>query len=146
MPYRAFVAQVLADVRDSTCSALEHRYLTHVERAHGLPTPVRQAPTESGRPGFRDIAYPEYRLVIELDGRLFHSESVSRDRDLERDLDAAVGELLQSVRLGWGAGRGPCVPGGPQGRRTAAATGPVGHPAPVRDAGLPGPLSQARGF
>ncbi|MGB3699544.1 MAG: hypothetical protein WBA05_19130 [Gordonia sp. (in: high G+C Gram-positive bacteria)] len=104
MPYRAFVAQVLADVREGTCSALEHRYLTHVERAHGLPTPVRQAPTESGRPGFRDIAYPEYRLVIELDGRLFHSESVSRDRDLERDLDAAVGELLQSVRLGWGQG------------------------------------------
>lgn len=99
---RRLIEQVLVDIRDGTCSVLEHGYLTRVERAHGLPTPRRQAPTGAGRPGFRDIDYPEYGLVIELDGRGHHSAAADRDRDLERDLDAVVEVQRLTLRLGWG--------------------------------------------
>lgn len=99
---RDFLEGVLTDVRDGTCSVLEHRYLTDVERAHGLPRPVRQAPTGAGRPGFRDADYPDYDISVELDGRLGHDGSAARDRDLERDLDAAAVVQRLTVRLGWG--------------------------------------------
>lgn len=99
---RSFIETVLIDVRDGTCSVLEHIYLTDVERAHGLPTSVRQSPTGVGRPGFRDVEYPEWRLIVELDGRLHHSSVAARDADMERDLDAAVFARKSSIRLGWG--------------------------------------------
>ncbi len=97
-----FLAKVLLDVRSGVCSTLEHRYLTHVERAHGLPQPIRQSPTAVGRPGFRDLEYRDYGLIVELDGRLGHDDAHSRDADLERDLDAAVGEGKRTVRVGFG--------------------------------------------
>jgi hypothetical protein len=99
---RDLLEGVLADLRDGTCSVLEHGYLTDVERAHALPTPQRQAPTGVGRPGFRDVDYPDLDVTVELDGRLGHDGSAARDRDLERDLDAAVGADRVTVRLGWG--------------------------------------------
>ena len=99
---RDFLHRVLADIRDGTCSVLEHGYLTEVERAHGLPRPERQAPTTVGWPGFRDVEYPSLGVAIELDGRLGHDGSAARDRDLERDLDAIVGAGRVTVRLGWG--------------------------------------------
>ncbi|GAA1947178.1 hypothetical protein GCM10009798_02770 [Nocardioides panacihumi] len=102
IPRRRFLANTLADVRDGTCSVLEHGYLVGVERAHGPPRPRRQAPTGVGRPGFRDIDYPELGIVVELDGRLGHDGSAARDRDLERDLDARVAAGRVTVRLGWG--------------------------------------------
>ncbi|EGD54255.1 hypothetical protein [Gordonia neofelifaecis] len=105
----AFLRDVLTDVRDGACSVLEHQYLNEVERRHGLPTPVRQAPTTVGRRGFRDIDYPEFGLVVELDGRLGHDDAVSRDRDLERDLDAAAHADRRTVRIGSGQVFGrPC--------------------------------------
>lgn len=110
MAKREFVAGVLRDVRDGTCSVLEHGYLTRIERAHGLPTPERQAPTTAGRHGFRDVDYEDWGLVVELDGRLGHDGPVARDRDLERDLDAAVAASRLTLRLGWGQVFGrPCA-------------------------------------
>ncbi|AFA72614.1 hypothetical protein GPOL_c15650 [Gordonia polyisoprenivorans VH2] len=100
--HRRFVEGVLRDVRDGTCSVLEHGYLTKVERAHGLPAPIRQAPTTVGRRGLRDVEYVDFGLVVELDGRLGHDGPVARDRDLERDLDAAVHGDRLTLRLGWG--------------------------------------------
>ncbi|WP_238526272.1 type IV toxin-antitoxin system AbiEi family antitoxin domain-containing protein [Gordonia neofelifaecis] len=109
MHRRTFLAGVLADVRDGSLSVLEHRYLTGVERPHGLPTPQRQAPTTVGRSGFRDVDYPEYGLVVEIDGRRFHDTPATRDRDLERDLDAAVAAKRVTLRLGDGQVIGrPC--------------------------------------
>ena len=99
---RALIEGVLADIRDGTCSVLEHGYLTKVERAHGLPTPARQAPTTVGRRGLRDVDYPDWGLVIELDGRAGHDNAVDRDNDLERDLDAAVDGDRLTLRVGWG--------------------------------------------
>jgi hypothetical protein len=102
MRRREFVAGVLDDVANGTCSVLEHGYLVAVERRHGLPEPARQAATTVGRRGFRDVDYVEWGLVIELDGRAAHDDSRNRDLDLQRDLDAAVDAQRQTLRVGWG--------------------------------------------
>src|SRR5680860_581358 len=41
---RAFIGALLGDVATGALSLLEHRYLTRVERAHGLPRARRQGP------------------------------------------------------------------------------------------------------
>ena len=103
---RALLIGILEDVETGTCSVLEHRYLTDVERAHGLPLGIRQDRViRSGRPMMRDVVYRgprrSWTQVVELDGRLDHDNAAARDRDLERDLDAAI-EREHSVRIGYG--------------------------------------------
>jgi hypothetical protein len=49
----------------------------------------------------RDVLYPAYDRVVELDGRLFHDTASQRDADLDRDLDAALDSRV-TVRLGRG--------------------------------------------
>ena len=100
-PRRAFLQGVLSDVARGTCSVLEHAYLTRVERPHGLPSGRRQvrAGTMSGVV-YRDVALCE-QVLLELDGRLFHDTAEQRDRDFERDLDAAA-TAQGTVRLTWG--------------------------------------------
>ncbi|UFN46471.1 type IV toxin-antitoxin system AbiEi family antitoxin domain-containing protein [Nocardioides okcheonensis] len=106
-PRRTFLEAVLADVSAGACSVLEREHVARVERPHGLPAGTRQqrAGTLSGIV-YRDNAYDE--LLVELDGRLFHDTAEQRDRDHERDLDAAVAGA-GTVRLTWGqvVGR-PC--------------------------------------
>ena len=105
---RAWLSGVLHDIADGTCSVLEHGYLRRVERAHGLPCGVRQRDGGSGLRVYRDVLYPAYDQVVEMDGRVFHDSAVDRDADLDRDLDAAV-DRLGTVRLGWGQVFGrPC--------------------------------------
>ncbi len=82
---RTFLSAVLRDIRDGTCSVLEHGYLTRVERSHGLPRADRQAPGEPPGTIYRDVTYKQYGTYVELD----------------RDLDAAVGGR-ETLRLGWG--------------------------------------------
>lgn len=103
MHRRLLLEQILGDVEAGTCSVLERAYRRRVERAHGLPRGVLQAPARdrAGRPMLRDVLYPRHGLVVELDGRLFHSTAHARDRDMERDLDAAL-DGLRTVRLGYG--------------------------------------------
>jgi hypothetical protein len=98
---RRFLSEILTDIEKGTCSALEHAYLIRVERAHQLPTPMRQH-AASGFRTLRDIDYAEWGLVIELDGRLFHDHAAAYDADLERDLDAKLAQDRETVRLGWG--------------------------------------------
>jgi hypothetical protein len=103
---RAWLRSVLDDVASGTCSVLEHGYLTRVERPHGLPRGRRQAPaTSRGRRMWRDVLYsggrPSWTQIVELDGRLSHDSATARDRDMERDLDAAV-DGAETVRLGYG--------------------------------------------
>ncbi|WP_223163558.1 type IV toxin-antitoxin system AbiEi family antitoxin domain-containing protein [Nocardioides humilatus] len=103
---RDLLLGILDDVAEGTCSVLEHRYLTHVERPHGLPRGLRQdAVIRSDRPMLRDVVYRGLRgawtQVVELDGRLHHDSATARDRDMERDLDAAL-EREHSVRIGYG--------------------------------------------
>ncbi|GAB2991048.1 type IV toxin-antitoxin system AbiEi family antitoxin domain-containing protein [Nocardioides montaniterrae] len=105
---RAFIAAVLADARDGACSVLEQRYLQRVERAHGLPSADRQVRAAAKGTIYRDVVYQRFRTVVELDGRLHHTRAGDRDRDLDRDLDAAVGGLL-TLRLGWGQTERACA-------------------------------------
>lgn len=101
---RPFLESVLADVAGGSCSALEHAYLTRVERAHGLPVADRQVRESPRGVVYRDVDYRAFGPIVELDGRLFHSSTAQRDADLDRDLDAAL-EHRDTVRLGWG----PCL-------------------------------------
>jgi hypothetical protein len=99
---RSWLSSVLADIASGTCSVLEHGYLTKVERPHGLPIGRRQPPALSSRGSiFRDVEYEDHQLVVELDGRAYHDSTEARDRDLDRDLDAAV-EKKETIRLGYG--------------------------------------------
>lgn len=99
---RDWLSAVLADIGDGTCSVLEHGYLQLIERAHGLPRSRRQVASAGSRGRiYHDVEYEEFGLHVELDGRLFHDNPRQRNRDLDRDLDNAVGGRM-SVRLGWG--------------------------------------------
>ena len=80
---------------------LEYRHDRDVQRAHGLPEPVKQDRFRKpdGGWGYRDRCYPQYgRLVIELDGRRFHPDE-QRSTDTERDNQAAV--TGATLRYGW---------------------------------------------
>lgn len=125
---RDHLALLLDDVASGACSVLERAYLRDVELAHGLPIAQRQVRASSRGTVYRDVLYPAWATVVELDGRLDHTLALDRDRDLDRDLDAAAGSLL-TVRLGWGqvVGR-PC--------RTAAHVAAV-----LRSRGWPGPAT-----
>lgn len=98
---RALISEVLADLVVGACSVLERAYLQQVERAHGLPEGQRQEPrrTSSGTE-FRDVVYRRFALVVELDGRVFHSGKDAWDNDHERDLEELVAGR-DTVRLGW---------------------------------------------
>lgn len=102
LPRRRWMLNLLKDIADGTCSALEQGYVTKVERSHGLPSAHRQARERTdGGTVYRDACYEAFGLLIELDGRLFHDSARQRDRDLDRDLVAAV-DGRTTVRLGWG--------------------------------------------
>lgn len=94
MHNRAELLEVLADLQGIE-SNLEFVYRRDVERAHGLPTGIRQAPT-LGRQRI-DVLYEEFRLIAELDGKLGHVEG--RFRDFRRDNEHSVG-LLNTLRFG----------------------------------------------
>jgi hypothetical protein len=99
-PRREWVAGVLEDVAEGACSVLEQGYLRQVERAHRLPRAERQTRvTATMGVIYRDASYPT--MYVELDGRLFHDNPAQRDRDLDRDLDAAV-DGRSTIRLGYG--------------------------------------------
>jgi hypothetical protein len=99
------------------CSVLEHGYLVRVERRHGLPRGDRQVRgSAAGRRAWRDVTYAACRTIVELDGRPFHDTARLRDKDFDRDLDAAVDQTSLTVRLTYGQVFGtPC--------RTAARIG-----------------------
>ena len=100
---RDWLRAVLSDVADGTCSVLEHGYLDLVERPHALPVGARQALRDLGNGRvYRDVDLPGLGVRIELDGKLFHTSTGDRDRDLERDLDAVVAEDGMTIRLGFG--------------------------------------------
>jgi hypothetical protein len=120
LPRRRFLLQVLEDVAVGAYSVLEHRYLTRVERPHGLPTAKRQRRVKPGRSAaFRDVEYRATATVVELDGRLGHEWQRDRWRDLDRDVESAVAGDL-TVRLGWQQVLDPCRTAGLVARLLAA--------------------------
>ena len=79
---------------------LEYRYLRDVERAHGLPRSRHQVRVViDGRAVYRDVYYEEYKLAVELDGRLAHPDE-ERWRDPHRDNQAGTQGIL-TTRYSW---------------------------------------------
>jgi hypothetical protein len=99
--WRADLHELIAAAAAGDHSVLEYRYDRDVERAHGLPEPIRQAPfaRPGGRSGRRDRLYQEYAVVVELDGRLAHPAE-ARWRDKARD-NAAAADGMLSLRYSW---------------------------------------------
>ncbi|BBH64487.1 hypothetical protein ACTI_11720 [Actinoplanes sp. OR16] len=101
---RAGLGVLLAEAGSGCESVLEWRYLRAVERAHGLPTAVRQSRRprpggESRRPGggggwYDDVSYSDYGVHVELDGQAAHPAE-QRWRDYRRDnAVASAGEVV----------------------------------------------------
>jgi very-short-patch-repair endonuclease len=90
----------LRDVADGAQSPLELRYLRDVERDHGLPKATRQARhARAGGTIYDDVRYPDFGLVVELDGRADHAAE-RRFRDLRRDnVTGARGDIV--LHYGW---------------------------------------------
>jgi predicted transcriptional regulator of viral defense system len=100
MRWRAELDDVLAAVGDGIHSVLEYRYLRDVERAHGLPRSRHQVRVViDGKAAYRDAYYEQYRLAVELDGRLAHPDE-ERWRDSQRDNKAGA-RGIQTARYGW---------------------------------------------
>jgi hypothetical protein len=99
----------LEDVATGAHSFLELTYLRSVERAHGLPTPIRQAAGRGwgGARVWRDGEYPGFGVVLELDGRLGHEWASDQLRDRRRDATAAVYGSL-TLRHGYADVMDPC--------------------------------------
>jgi hypothetical protein len=99
--WRHQLDEIITMAAGGTHSPLEYRHDRDVQRAHGLPEPVRQArfSKPDGSAGYRDRYYPQYGgLVIELDGRRFHAGERG-DLDRVRDNQAAV--TGATLRYGW---------------------------------------------
>ena len=99
--WRHELNEIIAMAAGGTHSVLEYRHDRDVQRAHGLPEPVKQARFRKpdGTTGYRDRHYPQYGgLIIELDGKRFHADG-QNSRDQERDNQAAV--TGSTLRYGW---------------------------------------------
>jgi hypothetical protein len=81
--WRAWLNDALEDASDGVYSSLEQRYVRDVERAHRLPKSQHQARRQfNGKVQYRDNWYPDYRVVVEIDGTAYHqNERVQLDKD-----------------------------------------------------------------
>lgn len=103
VPGRLLMLAMLDDLSEGACSVLEREYLHRVERAHALPVGRRQKAVRRGRSSvYRDVDYEDFGVLVELDGRAFHDNATSRDRDAERDLQARASDNQTTVRLTFG--------------------------------------------
>jgi hypothetical protein len=100
MRWRADLIRVLDVTAEGAHSLLEYRYVTRVERPHGLPRGTRQRRvSRGGSRHYQDVSYDEYLVVVELDGLAAHPLE-SRWRDMRRDnTNTAYG--LATLRLGY---------------------------------------------
>lgn len=95
------VGQILLDGDPIPASELERRAFKLLRQA-GLPpwTAQYRPPWYDGLRGAADIAWPEARLLVELDGRRWHATNQAQAEDRRRDRLAASDGWL-TVRFGW---------------------------------------------
>ena len=107
---RALLLGICAELEEGVTSPLEHEYRVRVARRHGLPQAVHQAPASTfGRRSYRDLRYPQWGVLVELDGRRGHESESAVLRDQFRD-NAAVLSGEATLRFGWLAVVGqPCI-------------------------------------
>lgn len=102
--YRHLIEQVLGDAESGVHSQLECRFNRDVARLHGLP-PGRRQFRVPGTNRLADVSYEEFKLLVELDGRIGHvEEGMWRDRKQD-NAHAMVGWL--TLRFGWRVGPSP---------------------------------------
>ena len=100
MRWRPELDDVLTAAGHGIHSALEYRYVRDVERPHGLPRSRHQVRVViDGQVVYRDVYYEEYRLAVELDGRLAHPDE-ERWRDSRRDVQAGA-RGVYTARYTW---------------------------------------------
>lgn len=99
--WRGLITDMLAEATAGVASPLELRYRRDVEIGHALPTGVRNHGERgpSGGTWYRDVRYPRWRVLIELDGREAHPTHTAF-RDLRRDNWATVSGDA-TLRYGW---------------------------------------------
>jgi very-short-patch-repair endonuclease len=97
--WRKAVLIALPDVQRGAQSPLELRDAA-LRRAHGLPEGRRQVRRDGARTEFLDVLIEEWRLHIELDGRLGHDRASEIWRDMRRD-NASELLGLRHLRYGW---------------------------------------------
>lgn len=98
--WRAWLSDALDDAGDGVDSSLERRYVADVERAHGLPRSQHQARRRlDGKTHYRDSWYPEFGVVVEVDGPSYHqNERVQLDKD--RDNTNLALDGVKTFRFG----------------------------------------------
>jgi putative AbiEi antitoxin of type IV toxin-antitoxin system len=100
MRRRADIIRALDLAAEGAHSLLEYRYVTRVERPHGLPRGTRQRLVRrGGLRQYQDVSYEDYLLVVELDGQAAHPLEF-RWRDMRRD-NANTASGLATLRLGY---------------------------------------------
>jgi hypothetical protein len=98
--WRSLLEGLLLDVSDGVASPLERYYARNVERAHGLPHGERNhAEGSAGRRRYRDVRYPRWGLVVELDGAAAHPTD-RRELDDLRDNEVTA-RCERTLRYGW---------------------------------------------
>lgn len=108
MRWRTELAAALGLGAAGVHSLLEFRYVSRVERPHGLPAGTRQfRVTRAGQHQYQDVTYQAYGVVVELDGRVAHPVEL-RWRDIHRD-NATTVAGQRTLRYGWADVSGqPC--------------------------------------
>jgi very-short-patch-repair endonuclease len=104
VPGAAAMRAVLDEILDDQPVPESRLELLAVERlrSFGIVGARRQfrPPWFDGRRGAVDFAWPDARVILEVDGRAFHLATQSKDADEQRDLLAAEHDWLV-VRVGW---------------------------------------------
>lgn len=94
---------ILGDVSEGVESLAEHRFLTRVIRAHGLPGFAAQVATDAGR---ADFNCSEFGVRAEVDGLAFHAGSFRSDR--RRDRKASAQGVTTIRATWWDVDQEPC--------------------------------------
>jgi very-short-patch-repair endonuclease len=91
------LAVVIAELVEGTHSEAEHELVFVVRQAGLIGWRANHPVRVGGRQYFLDLAFPESRLAIEVDGRAHHSDprSFRRDRQRQNDLVAAGWTVLR---------------------------------------------------
>jgi hypothetical protein len=98
-PWRKVVLEALPDLRAGARSALELRDAA-MRRGHGLPMGKRQFTRLRDGTEHLDVLIEEWRLHVELDGRLGHDRGREIWRDMRRD-NRSVASQFWPLRYGW---------------------------------------------
>jgi hypothetical protein len=97
--WRKVILDALPDLRAGAHSPLELRD-AKLRRRHGLPMGRRQIGRLHDGTEYLDVIIDEWRLHVELDGRLGHDRARERWRDMRRDNRSEVAQL-RHLRYGW---------------------------------------------